>query len=176
MWLRLRRARGRRGWHRSPGRGRGSGRRGRTAGARCSGAAPGAGERIRTAGLPFTSWRSPAGWRVCALLVAAFAVHLGLLSSGALAALLAARRPRRMSSSRRGRPDRFKLDQCLRLVRVGRRCAMVNCNPDRQPTGLLRPSGGVPWRGRGNSGARGSPLEVAWPAAAGTGISIALYT
>src|SRR5215469_12973000 len=44
------------------------------------------------------------------LLVAAVAMHLRPLSSGALAALLAARRPRRISSSGHGNPGHFSLD------------------------------------------------------------------
>jgi hypothetical protein len=45
--------------------------------------------------LSFTSWQSPTGWTVCALLVAATVVHLRPLPSGASAALLAARPSRR---------------------------------------------------------------------------------
>ncbi len=42
--------------------------------------------------------------------------------------------PNRISSSDRGRPDRFKLDQLLRLDLPGWRCTAVNCNPNCNPS------------------------------------------
>ena len=38
-------------------------------------------------------------------------------------------KPNRISSSDRGRPDRFKLDQPSRMVLCRRPCTVVNCNP-----------------------------------------------
>jgi hypothetical protein len=52
----------------------------------------------RTADLPFTSWRRVPGREVRPLLAAAMAVHRRPWPSGTLAALLAARRPRPISS------------------------------------------------------------------------------
>jgi len=59
---------------------------------------------------PITSFRTGAGRVASALLGLTVAVHRRPLASGALAAFVAAR-PNRISSSDRGRPDRFKLDQ-----------------------------------------------------------------
>ena len=56
---------------------------------------------------------------MCALLAATVVVQLRTVSSDASAALLAARRPRRISSSDRGRPDWFKLDQLANFVAAG---------------------------------------------------------
>ena len=44
------------------------------------------------------------------------------------------RRPNRISSSGRGRPDRCKLDQRSCMVYLGRHCTTVNCNPNCKPT------------------------------------------
>jgi hypothetical protein len=53
----------------------------------------------------------------------------------------AAREPNRISSSGRGRSDRFKLDQPTRPVFSGRRRTAVNCNPNCNPQ--IRRSGRV---------------------------------
>jgi hypothetical protein len=46
-------------------------------------------------------------------------------------------RPNRISSSDRGRPDRFKLDQRASPVCLGRHCTAVNCNPNCNPVNRL---------------------------------------
>jgi hypothetical protein len=105
----------------------------------------GVGEGNRAPDLRFTSFRTATGRGTCALLVVAVAVHLRPPSSGALAALLAATRPRRISSSGHGCPYRFKLDQRRWPVSSGRRRTASNCNPNCNPARWpLRPELAAP--------------------------------
>ncbi len=83
------------------------------------GAGPGAGDPDRTGDLPSTCSRTTTGRGACALLAAAVTVYLRPLPFGPLAALLAARRPRRLLAVTFVLPGRAQgpcCHPCLRLL------------------------------------------------------------